>query len=64
MTDERDESNDPSNRALGRWESEGGAPKGGRYVSPVELRDDFSVIRDPKEAAMLVQEARAALSSK
>jgi hypothetical protein len=33
-------------------------------VSPVELRDDFSVIRDPKEAAMLVQEARAALSSK
>jgi hypothetical protein len=33
-------------------------------VSPVQLRDDFSVIRDPKEAARLVQEARAALSSK
>jgi hypothetical protein len=33
-------------------------------VTTSELMDDFRVVRDPKEAAMLVQEARAALSSK
>jgi len=32
MIDEHDKSHDPSAQALGRWESEGGAPKGGRYL--------------------------------
>jgi hypothetical protein len=48
MTDERDKSHDPSARALGRWESEGGAPKGGRYLN--RPRDaDQSAAKDAEE---------------
>jgi hypothetical protein len=42
---------------------EGGAWRAGT-VDPAELRDEFSMVRDPKEADRLIQEARAALSSK
>ena len=45
MTDKRDKSHDPSARALGRWESEGGAPKDGR---------DSKRPRDPNQLAKLI----------
>jgi hypothetical protein len=44
MTDKRD-SHDPSARALGRWESEGGAPKDGRNSKRP---------RDPSQLAKLI----------
>jgi hypothetical protein len=45
MTDEHYKSRDPSARALGRWESEGGAPKDGRYSKRH---------RDPDQLAKLI----------
>ena len=45
MTCEHDKSHDPSARALGRWESEGGAPKDGRNSKRP---------RDPNELAKLI----------
>jgi hypothetical protein len=45
MIDTRDKSHDPSARALGRWESEGGAPKDGRYSKRS---------RDPNQLAKLI----------